>query len=280
MSATDTAVTPYLDAGEVAGLDAYWRAANYLSVGQIYLLGNALLREPLALEHVKPRLLGHWGTTPGPEPALRAREPRDPAARARHALRHRPGPRRAGPRSRTRGSRARTPSATRGSRATAAGCSGCSGSSRSPAGSRCTEELPRPGGRFTRGLRGPACACTARSWTTRVYSPCAYSVHGEAETARRAGTRTSSSIQPATAPVLPVLHLNGYNNERSWRGSRTTLGTRCWKGYGHAPLFVEGGRPGGGSTGAASTDPHRRPPPIAQIQERAKAGATRRRAGR
>ena len=46
-------------------IDAYWRAANYLSVGQIYLLDNPLLREPLAPEHVKPRLLGHWGTTPG-----------------------------------------------------------------------------------------------------------------------------------------------------------------------------------------------------------------------
>ncbi len=46
-------------------IDAYWRAANYLSVGQIYLLDNPLLREPLAAEHVKPRLLGHWGTTPG-----------------------------------------------------------------------------------------------------------------------------------------------------------------------------------------------------------------------
>jgi xylulose-5-phosphate/fructose-6-phosphate phosphoketolase len=46
-------------------LDAYWRAANYLSVGQIYLRANPLLREPLTIEHVKPRLLGHWGTTPG-----------------------------------------------------------------------------------------------------------------------------------------------------------------------------------------------------------------------
>jgi xylulose-5-phosphate/fructose-6-phosphate phosphoketolase len=46
-------------------LDAYWRAANYLSVGQIYLMDNPLLREPLRLEHIKPRLLGHWGTTPG-----------------------------------------------------------------------------------------------------------------------------------------------------------------------------------------------------------------------
>ncbi|MDX1875238.1 phosphoketolase family protein [Mycolicibacterium sp. 120266] len=50
---------------ELAQLDAYWRAANYLSVGQIYLLDNPLLREPLVPEHVKPRLLGHWGTTPG-----------------------------------------------------------------------------------------------------------------------------------------------------------------------------------------------------------------------
>jgi len=46
-------------------LDAWWRAANYLSIGQIYLLANPLLRAPLAREHVKPRLLGHWGTTPG-----------------------------------------------------------------------------------------------------------------------------------------------------------------------------------------------------------------------
>ena len=46
-------------------IDAYWRAANYLSVGQIYLLDNPLLREPLRADHVKPRLLGHWGTTPG-----------------------------------------------------------------------------------------------------------------------------------------------------------------------------------------------------------------------
>src|SRR5215469_1361267 len=54
-----------LDETELRLLDAYWRAANYLSVGQIYLLDNPLLREPLRLEHVKPRLLGHWGTTPG-----------------------------------------------------------------------------------------------------------------------------------------------------------------------------------------------------------------------
>lgn len=50
---------------QLEAIDRYWRAANYVSVGQIYLLGNPLLREPLKSEHVKPRLLGHWGTTPG-----------------------------------------------------------------------------------------------------------------------------------------------------------------------------------------------------------------------
>ncbi len=50
---------------ELKAIDAYWRAANYLSVGQIYLYDNPLLKEPLKLQHIKPRLLGHWGTTPG-----------------------------------------------------------------------------------------------------------------------------------------------------------------------------------------------------------------------
>jgi xylulose-5-phosphate/fructose-6-phosphate phosphoketolase len=54
-----------LSRDELNAIDAYWRAANYLSVGQIYLLDNPLLRQPLLSEHIKPRLLGHWGTTPG-----------------------------------------------------------------------------------------------------------------------------------------------------------------------------------------------------------------------
>jgi xylulose-5-phosphate/fructose-6-phosphate phosphoketolase len=58
-------MTDVLSRDELMAIDAYWRAANYLSVGQIYLLDNPLLRQPLALEHTKPRLLGHWGTTPG-----------------------------------------------------------------------------------------------------------------------------------------------------------------------------------------------------------------------
>jgi len=58
-------MTTPLSADLLARMDAYWRAANYLSVGQIYLRDNPLLREKLTLDHVKPRLLGHWGTTPG-----------------------------------------------------------------------------------------------------------------------------------------------------------------------------------------------------------------------
>lgn len=61
----ETQIKDALTKEEINKINAYWRAANYLSVGQIYLLGNPLLREPLTIEHVKPRLLGHWGTTPG-----------------------------------------------------------------------------------------------------------------------------------------------------------------------------------------------------------------------
>jgi xylulose-5-phosphate/fructose-6-phosphate phosphoketolase len=54
-----------LSQSDLETMHAYWRAANYLSVGQIYLLANPLLQEPLTLAHIKPRRLGHWGTTPG-----------------------------------------------------------------------------------------------------------------------------------------------------------------------------------------------------------------------
>ena len=69
-----TRSTP-LEASELANLHAYWRAANYLSVGQIYLMANPLLREPLRLEHVKPRMLGHLGHHAWPQLRLRPHEP-------------------------------------------------------------------------------------------------------------------------------------------------------------------------------------------------------------
>ena len=65
MPAMTTTRVPPVDQQMLLMMDAYWRAANYLSVGQIYLYDNPLLRQPLELAHIKPRLLGHWGTTPG-----------------------------------------------------------------------------------------------------------------------------------------------------------------------------------------------------------------------
>jgi xylulose-5-phosphate/fructose-6-phosphate phosphoketolase len=65
VSLTEQGAASPLSGGELDGIDAWWRAANYLSVGQIYLMENPLLAEPLRPEHVKPRLLGHFGTTPG-----------------------------------------------------------------------------------------------------------------------------------------------------------------------------------------------------------------------
>ena len=65
MNKTPSVSSQPLAAEELQTLDAWWRAANYLSVGQIYLIDNALLEQPLTLDHIKPRLLGHWGTTPG-----------------------------------------------------------------------------------------------------------------------------------------------------------------------------------------------------------------------
>ena len=134
-----------LEPEEARRIDAYWRAANYLSVGQIYLLDNPLLREPLRPEHVKPRLLGHWGTTPGlnllyahMNRAIRARDldaifvtgpgPRRPGARRQHLARGHL----------QRGLPARHA-------ATRRACASCSASSRSRAGSRATSRPRRPG---------------------------------------------------------------------------------------------------------------------------------------
>ncbi|MET8153891.1 hypothetical protein, partial [Actinoplanes sp. NPDC005259] len=62
---TEPRTLPELDETDLARLDAWWRANNYLTIGQIYLQDNALLHEPLTPAHIKPRLLGHWGTSPG-----------------------------------------------------------------------------------------------------------------------------------------------------------------------------------------------------------------------
>src|SRR6187397_3071348 len=91
------ALTAPPTAGALRRLDAYWRAANYLSVGQIYLLANPLLREPLTLEHVQPRPLGHWGTTPGLNFVYAHLNRLIRRTRPERAVRDRARPRRTGP---------------------------------------------------------------------------------------------------------------------------------------------------------------------------------------
>ena len=75
MQASPTA--PSISDSEIDALVRYWNAANYLTVAQIYLCRNPLLARAARPEHIKPRLLGHWGTSPGSEPRLRAAEPAD-----------------------------------------------------------------------------------------------------------------------------------------------------------------------------------------------------------
>ncbi len=144
MSKMATTTTVLVDE-ELRLVDAYWRAANYLSVAQIYLLDNPLLREPLQPEHVKPRLLGHCGTTPGLN-LLYAHLNRQIRARDLNAI-YVTGPGHGGPGARRQRlpRRARTASVyPRHLAATRTGCSGCSASSRSPAGSRATSRRRRP----------------------------------------------------------------------------------------------------------------------------------------
>ena len=188
---------------ELRLLDAYWRAANYLSVGQIYLLDNPLLREPLAPEHVKPRLLGHFGTTPGLNLVY---------AHLNRAIRARdldaiyitgPGPRRAGAR-RERLPRGHVQRGLPARRArTRTGCAQLFRQFSFPGGipSHVAPETPgsiHEGGELGYALAhaygaafdNPDCSSPASSATARP----------RPGRSRRAGTRTSSSTRPPTAP--------------------------------------------------------------------------------
>jgi hypothetical protein len=146
----DTVAGTALAGVEIERIDAYWRAANYLSVGQIYLHDNPLLREPPRAEHVKPRLLGHWGTTPGLnfvyvhlDRVIRERDldcfyVAGPGTADRDWW---PTPTSRAPTARSIPTCPRTPP----------GCSGCSSNSRSPGESRATS--PPRWGLHSRGRR-------------------------------------------------------------------------------------------------------------------------------
>ena len=209
---TAAAVSP-LGPEELGLIDAYWRAANYLSVGQIYLLDNPLLREPLragARQAAPARPLGH---DPGPQLRLRAHEPGDPQLGPRRDLRDGPGARRPGggrerlPRGHLqRGLPARDPGRGRAARAVPAVLV----PGRDPLARRARDARVDPRGRRAR-LR--ACRTpTAPPSTTPTCSSCCIVGDGEAETGPLAtGWHSNKFLNPVTdGAVLPILHLNGY----------------------------------------------------------------------
>jgi len=233
--------------GELELIDAYWRAANYLSVGQIYLLDNPLLREPLTLEHVKPRLLGHWGTTPGLN-LLYAHMNRAIRRRDLNAI-YVTGPGHGGP-----GLVANTYLEGTYSEVYPHIGEDEEGIRRLfrqfsfPGGVPSHVAPETPGSIHEGGELGYALvhAYGAVLDNPDLLALCVVG-DGEAETGPLAASWHSNKfLNPARdGAVLPVLHLNGYkiaNPTVLARIPRDEL-RALLEGYGHAPLFVEGDEP-------------------------------------
>jgi xylulose-5-phosphate/fructose-6-phosphate phosphoketolase len=242
-----TSPQDFLPAEELRRLDAWWRAANYVSVGQIYLLDNALLREPLTLAHVKPRLLGHWGTTPGLN-LLYAHMNRAIVQRDLSAL-FVTGPGHGGP-----GLVASTwlegsytdvyPDITRD----AAGMHKLFRQFSFPGGIPSHVAPETPGSIHEGGELGYA---LVHAYGAAFDNPdlvvCCVVGDGEAETGPLAASWHSNKfLNPARdGAVLPVLHLNGYkiaNPTVLARITETELRS-LMEGYGYLPRFVTGDDP-------------------------------------
>ena len=260
---------------KLARLDAYWRAANYLSVGQIYLLANPLLREPLQLEHVKPRLLGHWGTTPGLN-FIYAHLNRLISARDLNVL-YVTGPGHGGP-----GLVANTylegtysevyPHIGRDEE----GLRRLFRQFSFPGGIPSHVAPETPGSIHEGGELGYA---LVHAYGAAFDNPdllvCCVVGDGEAETGPLAASWHSNKFLSAArdGAVLPVLHLNGYkiaNPTVLARIPKSELRSLL-EGYGYAPRFVEGEEPEAmhklmaATLGEVADE-------IAAIQERARAG--------
>ncbi|MFI6674295.1 phosphoketolase [Kribbella sp. NPDC050470] len=265
---------------EVAGLDAYWRAANYLSAGQIYLLGNPLLDEPLRPEHVKPRLLGHWGTTPGLNMVY---------AHLNRVIRRREltmmyviGPGHGGPaiaaNTWLEGSYSDTyPDVSRD----AAGMARLFRQFSFPGGipSHVAPELPgsiHEGGELGYSLSH---AYGAALDNPDLVVACVVG-DGEAETGPLATSWHSNKfLDPRTdGAVLPILHLNGYKiaNPAVLARIGDDEVTRLFEGYGYRPYLVEGNDPGHVHQALALTL-DRALDEIAEIQAEARSGRGARR---
>ena len=253
MAGTDRAAgattmeTGPLTAAELDGIDAYWRAANYLSVGQIYLLANPLLREPLAPEHVKPRLLGHWGTTPGLN-LIYAHMNRAIVARDLDAI-FITGPGHGGPglvaNSYLEGSYTETyPSITRDED----GLRRLFRQFSFPGGIPSHVAPDTPGSIHEGGELGYALAhAYGAAFDAPELVVCCVVGDGEAETGPLAASWHSNKfIDPVRdGAVLPILHLNGYkiaNPTVLARIPETEL-RALFEGYGHIVHIVEGDDP-------------------------------------
>jgi xylulose-5-phosphate/fructose-6-phosphate phosphoketolase len=236
-----------LSAPELRLLDAYWRAANYLSVGQIYLLDNPLLRRPLLAEHVKPRLLGHWGTCPGLN-LLYVHLNRAIRARDLDAV-YVCGPGHGGPAMVANAYLEGTysecyPSVTQD----AAGLRRLFKQFSFPGGVPSHASPDTPGSIHEGGELGYS---LAHAYGAAFDNPgllvaCVVG-DGEAETGPLAAAWHSNKfLNPATdGAVLPVLHLNGYkiaNPTVLARIPRDELESLL-RGYGHEPYVVEGSDP-------------------------------------
>jgi xylulose-5-phosphate/fructose-6-phosphate phosphoketolase len=240
-------MTDALSSDELRRLDAWWRAANYLSVGQIYLLDNALLREPLTLDHVKPRLLGHWGTTPGLN-LLYAHMNRAIVGRDLSAM-FVTGPGHGGP-----GLVASTwlegsytevyPDITRD----AEGMQKLFRQFSFPGGIPSHVAPETPGSIHEGGELGYA---LVHAYGAAFDNPdlvvCCVIGDGEAETGPLAASWHSTKfVNPARdGAVLPVLHLNGYKIANPTVLARIPEDElrSLLEGYGHAPRFVTGDDP-------------------------------------
>ena len=260
---------------ELRLIDAYWRAANYLSVGQIYLLDNPLLREPLRLEHIKPRLLGHWGTTPGLN-LIYAHMNRAIRARDLDAI-YVAGPGHGGP-----GLVANTYLEGTYSEVYPDISTDAEGMRRLfrqfsfPGGIPSHVAPETPGSIHEGGELGYA---LVHAYGAAFDNPglvvCAVVGDGEAETGPLAASWHSTSfLNPATdGAVLPILQLNGYkiaNPTVLARIPEEDL-TSLLRGYGHEPRYVEGDDPAEVHQAmAAALDDCL--DEIAAIQERARGG--------
>ncbi len=233
-------------AEEIRALDAYWRAANYLAVGQIYLLDNALLREPLRAEHIKPRLLGHWGTSPGLN-FVYAHLNRVINRRAAHLL-YICGPGHGGPAMVANAWLEGTYSELyshvderrpwHGPPVPAVLVPGGN-----PEPRRARDPRIDQRGRRARLRRSPM--PTARPSTTPTLVVACVVGDGEAETGALATSwHANKFLDPVgDGAVLPILHLNGYKIANPTVLARIPEDelSALFTGYGYHPLVVEGG---------------------------------------